>query len=353
MPNKACSVQQTAGILRDLKAFLYTLTFFCSQAFVYPRPRPPVTLRPLGNLSCNNTRCESTNITQLLGYGGDTLEMYELFIKRRSVRNFKDRTIPEELIEKLLNAANNAPTGGNIQPISIILVQETKNRQKLADIVGDQPWVKNAPLSIIFCLDFNRVKRWAVLNGTEFKGEKAFAHFLIAYADLMCAAQTVVLLAESYELGSVYIGTIQSNMDDAKSLFALPEYVLPLMVLTIGYPKSIPRRIPKLERDVIVHREQYRVDSDAEIKRAFDTKYGDFGGKAEEYLEKAYIEAIEADKQGAEGWTAWAIEEMTKLEIRNNAEFLFRLRYPADEMVMLNKRLIESFKNAGFDFFIE
>jgi len=43
---------------------------------------------------------------------------------------------------------------------------------------------------------------------------------------------------------------------------------------------------------------------------------------------------------------------MTKLEIKNSAEFLFRLRYPADEMVMLNKRLIESFKNAGFDFFI-
>jgi hypothetical protein len=44
---------------------------------------------------------------------------------------------------------------------------------------------------------------------------------------------------------------------------------------------------------------------------------------------------------------------MTRLEIRNNAQFLFNLRYPADVMLMLNKRLIESFKNAGFDFFVE
>jgi nitroreductase len=281
------------------------------------------------------------------------LEMYELLMKRRSVRNFKDQSIHQEIIEKLLDAANNAPTGGNIQPISIILIQEIESRHKLAEIVGNQPWVKNAPLSMIFCLDFDRVKRWATINGTEFKGEKAFSHFLIAYADLMCAAQTVVLLAESYGLGSVYVGSIQSSLDDARRLFAIPEYVLPLMVLSIGYPKSIPRRIPKLERDVIVHKEQYRLASNAEIKRAFDLKYGDFGGKVDEYLEKAFIEAIEADKQGAEGWTTWAVEEMIRLEIRNNAQFLFKLRYPADIMVMLNKRLIESFKNAGFDFFVE
>jgi nitroreductase len=285
--------------------------------------------------------------------GGDILEMFELLMKRRSARNFKDQPIPQEIIENLLDAANNAPSGGNIQPISIILIQEPENRQKLAELVGNQPWVKNAPLSMIFCLDFERVKRWARMNGTEFKGEKAFSHFLIAYADLMCAAQTVVLLAESYGLGSVYVGSIQSTLEEARRLYAIPEYVLPLMVLSMGYPKSIPRRIPKLERAVIVHNEQYRTASDSEIKQAFDLKYGDFGGKVEEYLEKAFIETIEADKQGGDGWTTWATEEMIRLEIRNNAEFLFKLRYPAEIMVRLNQRLIESFKSAGFDFFAE
>jgi nitroreductase len=279
--------------------------------------------------------------------------MYELLMQRRSVRNFKDQVIPDEIIGKLLDAANNAPSGGNIQPVSIILVQKAENRRKLAGIVGEQPWVKNAPLSMIFCLDFNRVKRWAGLNGTEFKGEKAFSHFMIAYADLMCAAQTVVLLAESVGLGSVYIGTIQSNVDEARQSFLIPEYVLPLMVLSIGYPKSIPNKIPKLKREGIVHKEQYREPSDDEISQAFLTKYGDFGGKAEQYFEKAFIEAVEADKQGADGWAAWAEKEMTRLEIRNNAQFLFKFRYPADMMVRLNKKIIDSFKKAGFDFFGE
>lgn len=279
------------------------------------------------------------------------MELYELLIKRRSVRNFKDQSIPEEIIEKLLDAANNAPSGGNIQPVSIILVQDVKNRQRLAEIVGDQPWVKHAPVSMVFCLDFNRVKRWAALNASAFKGEQALSHFLISYADVICSAQTVTILAESFGLGSVYVGTIQSNMDEARQLFALPQYVLPVMVLSIGYPKTIPQGIPKFEAGVIVHQEQYKAVSDDELMSDFQTKYGDFDRDSEQYLEKAFIETVEADKQGADGWAAQALDAMQKLEIRNNAQFLFKLRYPADVMVQLNHRLLESFRNAGFDFF--
>ena len=54
------------------------------------------------------------------------MNVYELIMKRRSARNFKDQEIPENVIEQLLDAANNAPSGGNIQPISIILVQEAE-----------------------------------------------------------------------------------------------------------------------------------------------------------------------------------------------------------------------------------
>jgi len=280
------------------------------------------------------------------------MDLYDLMMKRRSVRNFKDQPIPEEVIRQLVDAANNAPSGGNIQPVSIILIQEQENREILSEMVGNQPWVKNAPLSMIFCLDFNRVKRWAAMNGTEFKGEQALAHFLISYADVMCAAQSVVVLAESLGLGSVYVGTIQSQMDEARERYSIPDFVLPLMILSLGYPKSVPRTIPKLKPDVIVHHEQYQPRSDDEIQRAFHQKYGNFDIKAEEYLEKAFIEAVEADKQGGDGWTEWAVDQMKKMEIRNDAQFLFNLRYPSHLMVQMNAELIASFKHAGFDFFV-
>jgi nitroreductase len=281
------------------------------------------------------------------------MNLYDLIMKRRSARNFKDQEIPEHIVEELLDAANNAPSGGNIQPISIILVREAERRKELAEMVGDQPWVKNAPLSMIFCIDFFRIKKWASMFEADFKGEKALSHFLIAYADLMCSAQNVVILAEDYGLGSVYIGTILDAIDKVRKYFTIPEYVLPLMVLSIGYPKSVPKNVPKLKRDVIAHREKYRELSDDEIKMAFEDKYGSFDDNLERYFQRIYVEAVEADKQGKPEWAdpEWIKKEMKKLNIKNTAQFLFKFRYPSEEMVKMNETLIGAFKNAGFDFF--
>jgi FMN reductase [NAD(P)H] len=276
--------------------------------------------------------------------------LFDTMMKRRSVRSFEDRAVPADVLERLLDAANNAPSGGNIQPLSIVVVQDPSARAKLAEMVGRQPWVRNAPVSLVFCLDFYRVRRWASSFGVEFLGERALSSFLIAYADIMCAAQSVVVLAESEGLGSVYIGTIQASMSEAREFFGMPECVLPLMVLSLGYPKSVPRTIPKLATDVVVHHERYRTPSDDEISRAFESKYGDIKDDAEEYLERAYIESVEADRQDDLGWVERAKNRMKKLDIKSNAEFLFKLRYPQRIMVGMNSRIVDSMRAAGFEF---
>jgi nitroreductase len=279
------------------------------------------------------------------------MDLYELMMKRRSVRAFKEQEIPESVIEQLIDVANYAPSGGNIQPISIILVRSVSGRRRLAEIVGDQPWVKNAPLSMVFCLDFHRIKKWAELCQTDFRGERAVNHFLIGYADLMAAAQNVVILCESLSLGSVYIGSILDEIDAARDFFEMPDYVLPLMVLSIGYPKSIPQRIPKLKKEHIVHHEKYRKTGDEEICRAFDEKYGPMDESIEKYLEKAFVEALEADKQESPKYLERVKKRMKQLDIRNSAQFLFQVRYPTKMMVRMNQRILQSIRNAGFKIF--
>lgn len=279
------------------------------------------------------------------------MDLYELMMKRRSVRAFQDQKIPEPVVEKLLDVVNNAPSGGNIQPLSIILVQGQEGREKLSELAGGQPWVKNAPLSMIFCLDFYRIKKWAELCQTDFRGQQALNHFLIAYADLMAAAQNVVILAESLGLGSVYIGSIQHEIDETRRCFEIPEYVLPMMVLCLGYPKSIPRTIPKLKKEAIVHQEKYRRLGEDEIQKAFDDKYGKIDEDMEKYLERAFIEALEAEKQETSRFLDRVKKEMKRLDIQNNAQFLFQVRYPTKVMVRMNQRIKESIKNAGFEIF--
>ncbi|MHA1986461.1 MAG: nitroreductase family protein [Promethearchaeota archaeon] len=271
-------------------------------------------------------------------------------IKRRSVRVFKDQKISEEIIERLLDSANNSPSGGNIQPISIITVKSDEGREKLGNLISSQPWVKNAPLSMIFCIDFYRIKKWALVSETDFQGENALSHFLIAYADLICAAQNVVMLSESFGLGSVYVGSIQGVIDGVRENFSIPKFVLPLMLLCIGYPESIPKSIPKLNRNVISHREKYKTLSNSDIQKVYEDKYGEFDENAENYLIKAYIEVIEAAKQQGDRWFKLTKRRMKKLGIKNHAQFLFRLRYPSEAMVNTNEDIIQSFRRAGFNF---
>jgi len=279
------------------------------------------------------------------------VELYELLMGRRSVRNFKPDEVPEDVVAKLVAAANNAPTGGNMQPLSIIAVREPERRAKLGEMVGSQPWVKNAPLSLIFCLDFWRLKKWAELSGVTFRGNEALSHFLIAYADVMCAAQTVVILAESLGLGSVYVGTIQYVADDVRAHFELPPYVFPAMLLSLGYPETVPRDVPKLAVDVVFHAERYKALSDDEIQKAFDDKYGPLDENVERYFERAFVEAVEADRQETPAWVEAYREKMTEMAIKNNAEFLFKLRYPSDRMVEFKAEEIAAFRRAGFDCF--
>jgi len=123
------------------------------------------------------------------------------------------------------------------------------------------------------------------------------------------------------------------------------------MVLSIGYPKSIPQSIPKLKKEVIVHQEKYRKPQDDEIRKAFDEKYGTIDQNMEKYLERAFIEALEADKQEMSTYLNRVKNEMKRLDIQNNAQFLFKVRYPTKVMVRMNQRIKQSFKNAGFEIF--
>ena len=278
------------------------------------------------------------------------MTVQEVVAKRRSVRRFENRLVPDDVVNELLDAAAAAPSGGNIQPLAIVTVREADRRARLAEIVGGQPWVKNAPLSLVFCLDYYKVGEWAKMYGVDFRGHDSLGFFLIAYADVMCAAQTVVLLAEEKGLGSVYVGTIQSAIPEAREFLKTPERVLPLMVLSLGYPKSVPQGIPKLPRSAIVHDEEYDLPAGDEIRAAYEGKYGEIDEDHSRYFERAYVEVVEADSQADTGWIDRARERMDRLHIRSHAEFLFRLRYPTDVFVRMNRRVAEAIRDAGFDF---
>jgi len=121
---------------------------------------------------------------------------------------------------------------------------------------------------------------------------------------------------------------MQHEIDEIRHFFEIPEYVLPLMLLSLGYPKSIPQSVPKLKKEVMVHREKYQQPEEHEIRRAFDEKYGAIDQNVDKYLERAFVEALEADKLEMTGYVDRVKKEMKRLDIQNNAQFLFKVQIP-------------------------
>ena len=104
---------------------------------------------------------------------------------------------------------------------------------------------------------------------------------------------------------------------------------------------------------MITHHEKYRKPETNEIRKAFDDKYGTIDENVEKYLERAWIEAVEADRLDSSKRIDRAKKEMKRLDIVNNAQFLFKVRYPSQVMVRMNQSILQSLKNAGFHWPVE
>ncbi len=201
----------------------------------------------------------------------------ESLFKRKSVRQFTNRDIDETTRELLLLAAAHAPTAGNQQLYTIIDIKSQEIKDKLAVSCDNQPFIKTAPMVLIFCAD---CKKWDDAYrsiGLEPK-EAGLGDLFIAIEDAIIAAQNVVVAAESFGLGSCYIGDIIENREYHKELLNLPDRVVPIGMLVIGYPTEgqIKRNKPqRCEQKFIIHKDSYRTMTGDELRDMLSYKAGE------------------------------------------------------------------------------
>lgn len=287
--------------------------------------------------------------------------VYDVIMRRRSVRSFLSLPVEEDRISRLLDAALQAPSAGNIQPISIIRIQRPEARERLARLVGNQPWVAKAPLCLLFCIDFHRTGKWAQAEGASYGGEQALMSFLLAYADVFCSAENVVLCAAGLGLGTVYVGMVLAVMTEIRKEFGLPERVVPVVALCVGYPKRTPTRIPKLTKAAVVHSERYQEKTGEELAKLYREKYGDLKSGAAEsearltkervrsFFERTYQEALELEEQSRPDFTDKMVRLMTRMEVGNAAQLLFKLRYPEEGMKRMGEGIVAALREAGVE----
>jgi nitroreductase len=277
-------------------------------------------------------------------------ETIRLLYERGSCRVFRDQKIPPDTLETVLGAGLHAATGGNLQPYSIIQIEDDEPRRELAKL-GEQAFIGDAPVSLLFCIDYHRLERWARLLDAPFTAAEAFRHFWIAFQDTTICAQNICTAADALGLGSVYIGTVLEFFPRLREMFQLPNGVFPVVLLSLGYPGA---KIPvkrKLGIEAVVHRGMYREMPDHDLVQAFDRKYP--GVKVEATGERKERLAAVCTKVHDEAYARRCLGRIEADGFINPAQRYFGLHYRADEMPEGNQEFLRLAEEFGFGWFRE
>jgi FMN reductase [NAD(P)H] len=85
-------------------------------------------------------------------------ETMRLLFERASCRSFSRRSVPGDVLKIVLEAGTHAPTAGNLQPYSILKIEDPETRRRLGEMCG-QKLIGEAPVNLIFCIDLHRLER--------------------------------------------------------------------------------------------------------------------------------------------------------------------------------------------------
>ena len=159
-------------------------------------------------------------------------DLFRIMATRRSTRNFDtSRFVEQWKVDKILAAADTAPTAGNFQGFEVFYIKNREIKKRLVEAANNQPYV-NAPLVLVFCMDPSRIKM-------NFSPE-TLAKFSLQDATL--AAAYSQLAASALGLSSIWIGMI----DEEKVKQIINTNLRPTSILCIGYPHQ--KRPPKSRR---------------------------------------------------------------------------------------------------------
>ncbi len=197
--------------------------------------------------------------------------MLQTILEHKTIRKYKPDSVSQNLLNEILEAGTRASTTGNMQVYSIIVSQKQETKDKLWECHFKQNMVKQAPIVLTFCADFNRFNKWCELREAQ-PGYDNFQSFFTAAIDALLVAQNVALAAEANGLGICYLGTTTYLTNQIIEVLNLPKGVVPITTLTIGYADENPPQAERLPLSGVVHYETYCDYSSQQIDEIYKEK---------------------------------------------------------------------------------
>ncbi|MBN2167190.1 MAG: nitroreductase family protein [Marinilabiliaceae bacterium] len=247
------------------------------------------------------------------------MNVIDVLNNHKTVRKYKSVSIDDELLTNLLSASCRASTTGNMQVYSIVATRDQSIKDELSPCHFNQPMVKQAPLVLTFCADFNRFSKWCNQRGAT-PGYDNFLSFVTAAIDALLVAQNFCVAAESKGLGICYLGTTTYMAHKIIDVLNLPNGVVPVTTITVGYPDEDIEQVERLPLEAIVHFDKYRDYNTEDIDNLYAQK-----------------EALDNNRN--------FVAENNKTSL---AHVFTDVRYKKDDNVTFSKMLLDVLKRQGF-----
>lgn len=157
---------------------------------------------------------------------------------RRSIRQYQDRPVPEELVRQVLAAAMSAPSARNARPWRFVVISDRELLSEVPKINPNAPMAEQAAVAVLVCGDLSL--------------EKSAGYWVV---DCAAAAENMLLAAHALGLGAVWTGVYprQQRIEGLRRLLALPEGVVPHSLILLGYAAEHPPAEDRYRPDRVHH----------------------------------------------------------------------------------------------------
>jgi nitroreductase len=173
------------------------------------------------------------------------LDVFEAITSRRSIRTFEKKTVSDEQVGVLIDAARHAPSAGNIQPWEFVIVRDKQMKKQLSSAALNQASIEGAPVVIVVCANEARSGQGYGSRGVN----------LYCIQDTAAATQNILLAACAMGLGTCWVGAFQEEM--VRRSLNTPTDVRPVAIIPVGYPAENPALRKRRTLTEIIHRETF------------------------------------------------------------------------------------------------
>lgn len=217
-------------------------------------------------------------------------------LQHRSHRAYTDRSVDDALLQLLYACALSAPTKSDLQQADIVRVADPSKRHVIADLIDDMPWVRAAPVFLVFCGNNRRIRQVSTLRGKSFANDHLDA-FFNATVDAAIVLSTFIHAASAVGLGCCPISAIRDHADAVSQLLELPQWVFPVAGLCVGYPAKPGHISPRLPLNVTVHTDRF---DEGELERSID----DYDHRR--HGQRPYTKQRDIERFGAAEFYGWS-----------------------------------------------